>query len=54
MEIREATEEDIPQITQMKKREDLEQYLKRVRETKEEKAIYLVMEDSGVVIGHVF
>lgn len=54
MEIREAIEEDIPQITQMKKREDLEQYLKRVRETKEEKAIYLVMENDGVVIGHVF
>lgn len=54
MEIRPATEKDIPQIMRMKQWGDEELYQKRLDESKEEKASYLILEEDGQVLGHVF
>ncbi len=54
MIIRMATTFDIPQITLMKKREDYPKYLKRIQQTLESKASYLVIEEDGQILGNVF
>jgi len=54
MEIREAQEKDIPQIMQIKNWGTKKDYLTRISKTMEGKAEYLVIEENGEILGHIF
>ena len=54
MNIRLATENDIPQLNQLKQRTDTERYQKRVKDTQEGNAAYLIAAENGEILGHLF
>lgn len=54
MEIRVATKKDLEQLNHLKGRSDTDRYLKRIGKTNEGSADYLVLEENGEILGHVF
>lgn len=54
MQIRSATNADIPAITQLKDVVDDSRYIQRILETKGGKAAYLLVEHNDQIIGQVF
>lgn len=54
MEIRLATKEDIPQITELRKTQDTEGLERNFQEVEAGKGAYLIAEEEGKVVGQLF